>query len=129
MMGKSLNSSRLKIWREKMYSPNEINEDSSEHTGWTESYLMELEADRANPLCQDSERYLEAVRTVLHEIEWRIEHVNTPDLLTGVPYDGPGFDILIEWFEMEAQDLIARHRDRDDDAAMKVYFAEMAEDD
>ena len=41
----------------------------------------------------------------------------------------PSSSILIEWFEMEAQDLIARHRDRDDDAAMKLYFAEMAEDD
>ena len=114
-----------------MYSPNKTNEDSSEHAGWTQSDLRELEADRASPLCQDSERYLKAVRTVLQEIEWRLENVNTPDLLTGVPMDGPDLDTLIEWFEMEAEDLIARHRDRDDDAATIVnpFFTAMTKDD
>jgi len=114
-----------------MYSPNKTNEDSSEHAGWTQSYLMELEADRASPLCQDSERYLKAVRTVLHEIELRLKNVNTTGTPTGVPVDGPDLDTLIEWFEMEAQDLIARHRDRDDDAALNVnpFLSAMTKDD
>jgi hypothetical protein len=112
-----------------MYSPNKTNEDSSENTGWTQSYLMELEADRASPLCEDSERHLQALRTALQEIEWRIQNVNTRGIPTGVPFDGPDLNTLIDWFEAEAEDLIARHRDRDDDAAIKLYLAEMATDD
>ena len=110
-----------------MYSPNKTNEDSAENAGWTQSYLLELEDDRTSPLCHDSERYLKAVRTVLQEIEWQLKDIDTPDLLTGVPVDGPDLDTLIEWFEMEAQDLIARHRDRDGN--VNPFLFEMTKDD
>ena len=99
-----------------MCPPDKPNEDDSEESERTRSYLMELEADRASPLCQDFGRHLQALRMVLQEIELRIENVNASAIPTHVPGDGPDLDILIDWFEAEAEDLIARHRDRDHDA-------------
>jgi hypothetical protein len=122
----------VEVWDRIIAADWEIphcNEDNFENIGWTRSYLMGLEADRTSPLCEDSERHLQALRTALEEIEWRIQNVNTPGIPTGAPLDGPDLDTLIDWFEAEAEELIARHRDRDDDAAIKLYLAEMATDD
>jgi hypothetical protein len=115
-----------------MYSPDKFDQDNSENMGWTRSYLIELQIDRASPLCQDFEHHSEAIRTVLREIEWRLKDINTPGTPTGALFNGPDLNTLIDWFEAEAQDLIARHRDRDDEDLTinaKLYDAAMARDD
>jgi hypothetical protein len=79
-------------------------------------YLIELRNDRASPLRQDFHRHSEAIQTVLEEIGLRLKNINTPETPTCVQFDGLDLSTLIDWFEAEAQDLIARHRDRDDRA-------------
>ena len=77
-------------------------------------YLIELQNDRASPLCQDFQRHSEAIQTVLEEIELRLKNINTPESPTSALFDGLDLSTLIDWLEAEIQDLIARHRDRDD---------------
>ena len=72
-------------------------------------YLIELQTDRASPLCQNFEHHSKAIQTVLEEIECRLKNINTPETPTGVLFDGLDLNTLIDWFEAEKFQGFAHH--------------------